>query len=283
MEKRTLSFAIAFLTLLAISARADDSTLGQGKVVALDYYFNHQVQNCKQFHYIWDDTKNSGFSKFGKVWEQFGATITKLETAPTADDLKKFSVYIICNPSTEAKAADHKPNYMTAQDADAIEAWVKSGGVLLLMENDKNNSEFEHFNILASRFGMTYNPVLRNTVVSHPTPEQMKHGTFFAPFPDHPIFKDLHAIYQKEICTLTVTSPAEPLLVVDKEPEEGAGKDVVMATAKVSKGLVLAACDPWVYNEYIDVKAEGLQLENRKGAENLCRWLLENSSPPQEK
>ncbi len=192
------------------------------------------------------------------------------------------SIYIICNPSNEAKAADHKPNYMTAADADVIEAWVKDGGVLLLMENDKNNSEFEHFNILAQRFGMTYNAVLRNTVASH-SPEDMKHGTFSAPFPDHPLFKDLHAIYQKEISTLTVTSPAEPLLIVDKEPEEGTGKDVVMATAKVGKGLVLATCDPWIYNEYIDVKAEGLNLENRKGAENLCRWLLENAGAPKEK
>ncbi len=37
---------------------------------------------------------------------------------------------------------------MSTGDADVIEAWVKNGGVLLLMENDKNNSEFEHFNIL---------------------------------------------------------------------------------------------------------------------------------------
>ena len=56
------------------------------------------------------------------------------------------------------------PNYMDKASGDAIQAWVKAGGVLMLMENDVTNSEFDHFNTLSERFGIHFNPVLRNKV-----------------------------------------------------------------------------------------------------------------------
>ena len=71
--------AIALFTLFhRLSARRHaDKDLGtRAKVIGLDYYYNHQVRNGrKQFHYIWDDSdRNSGFSKFGDVWKQYGAS-----------------------------------------------------------------------------------------------------------------------------------------------------------------------------------------------------------------
>ena len=227
------------------------------------------MKNGTQFHYIWDDTKNSGYSKFAKVWEQYGATVASLPTAPTRKDLDQYSIFIIVNPSTEKTAADHKPNYIQPADADTIAAWVNDGGVLALFANDKNNCEFEHFNILAARFGIQFNGDLRNTV---PTPNDCARGTF-TDFPDEPLFAGVKMIFMKEISTITVHDPAQPLLIADKQ--DGAeGKDIIMATAHYGKGFVFAVGDPWFYNEYIDLKTPDLPIENREAAENLARWLL---------
>jgi hypothetical protein len=256
-----------------------DQAVGRGKVVGLDYWFNHQERDGKPFHYIWEDTALSGYSKFGDVWQQYGATLGKLEKAPTLGDLRKFSVYIIVNPNTPAKAAGGKPNYIQPADIDAIVSWVKDGGVLALFANDKNNCEFEHLNQLSQRFGITFNEDLRNEV---PNARDRSPGMFnAAQFPDHPLFKDVKMIFMKEICTLGVKDPAKPLLVADKQ--KGEGKDIIMATSQFGKGLVFAVGDPWLYNEYIDVTSPNLTIENRKAAMNLAQWLLAASSAPQAK
>jgi unsaturated rhamnogalacturonyl hydrolase len=269
----------AFAAALCFTAAAFAQTpVGAGKVVGEDYFFNHQVRNGAQFHYIWDDTnKASGFSKFGDVWKQYGATLASLDHAPTRADLDKFSIYVICNPSTAKNAADGKPNYIQQSDADTIAAWVKDGGVLAMFANDKNNSELVHYSTLAQEFGITFNVDLRNQV---PNARDRTPGTFTAAqFPDSPLFKDVKMIYMKEICTLQVKDPAKPLLVVDNE--QHTGKDIVMATAQYGKGFVFAVGDPWFYNEYIDVvSTPGLTLQNRKACENFTQWMLSMASPP---
>jgi unsaturated rhamnogalacturonyl hydrolase len=270
--------AIAAVFFAIDAARADspasqpaaaDIAIGKGKVVGLDTFFNHQVRDGVQFHYIWDDTKNSGYSRFGQVWEQFGATLAELPHAPSRGDLDQFSVYIIVNPSTEKSAADHQPHYIQSGDVDTIADWVKDGGVLALFANDKNNCEFAHYNTLAEKFGIHFNGDLRNTV---PTHKGMRRGIFDI-LPDCPLFDGVKMIYMKEITTLTLKAPAEPLLIADKQ-DGVAGKDVIMATARYGKGFVFAVGDPWFYNEYIDVKTAELPIENRKAAENLAKWLL---------
>ena len=255
-----------------------DTALGAGKVVGLDYYFNHQVKNGAQFHYIWDDTKLSGYSKFGDVWKQYGATLASLPTEPTRKDLDRYSIFIIVNPSTEKNAADHSPNFMTQEDADVIAQWVNDGGVLCLFANDVNNCEFEHFNLLPEKFGIRFNADLRNTV---PTHMDMARGTF-SDLPDVPLFKGVKAMYVKEISTITVTPPAEALLTAPKE-DGAAGTDVIIATAHYGKGFVFAIGDPWFYNEYIDAKAPAalnLPLDNRKAANNFCQWILGMAAAP---
>jgi unsaturated rhamnogalacturonyl hydrolase len=258
---------------------AADQVLGTGKVIGLDEFFNHQIRDGKPFHYIWEDTALSGFSKFGDVWKQFGAGITKLDKAPTRDDLNKLSIYLVVNPTpaTSKYVAPGGPNYIQQADADVVAAWVNDGGVLVILANDKNNCEFEHLNILAGKFGITFNGDLRNQV---PNGRDRSPGTFkAAQFPDHPLFKDISMIYMKEISTIQVKDPAKPMFIVDNEQKTG--KDIIMATCQYGKGFVFALGDPWIYNEYIDVvSTPGLTLENRKGAENLVRWLLPISSVP---
>lgn len=282
--RRTLAVSALLSIIPAVFAAAPaanptiDPALGKGKVIGLDQYFNHQVKNGKQFHYIWSDTDNSGYSKFGEVWKQFGASLATLDHAPTRADLDRFSIYIIVNPSNAKNAADGKPNYVTAADGDVIESWVKDGGVLMLFLNDVNNTEFDHLNTLSSRFGIKFNADLRNQV---PNARDRSPGAFDVSklAPDEPLFKGIKQIYMKEISTLTLQPPAAPLLVADNEKHTG--KDVIMATAKAGKGFAFAVGDPWIYNEYIDVTSTpGLTLENRKAAENLVRWILPKSALP---
>ena len=252
-----------------------NNDLGKDKVIGLDYFFNHQVKNGQQFHYIWEDTKNSGYSKFGDVWKQYGAALAKVDHAPTADDLSHLSVYIIANPSTEKNAADNKPNFIDPTSVDAIANWVKGGGIFAIFANDKNNCEMEHLNTLSTRFGILYNNDLRNTV---PTKKDMIRGTF-SDLPDVPLFNGVKMVYMKEISTITVSDPAQPLLIADKQ--DGAqGKDVIIATAHYGNGFVFAVGDPWFYNEYIDVKTPELPIQNRKAAQNFVAWILGMAAKP---
>ncbi len=261
-----------------------DTSLGQGKVVALDEFFNHQVKNGKPFHYIWEDTEISGYSQFGKLWTDNGATLASVKAAPTPEDLKKYSIYIICDPNLPDKAAGGKPNYIDPASISVIEDWVKAGGTLVMLANDKANCEFEHYNQLAERFGIKFNADLRNTT---PGPN-LAHATFSAAqFPDHPIFKGVQMVYMKEISTISVTDPATAIFTVDKEKEMGPGKDLCMATAHVGKGFVFTLGDPWIYNEYMvwQVKHPGnpLPVENLKASSNMVQWLLGQSSAPMAK
>jgi unsaturated rhamnogalacturonyl hydrolase len=280
MTMKRLLILLVGLTLVAGPAYAQDAdtTLGKGKVIALDYFYNHQEKNGKPFHYIWDDKANSGYSKFGDVWQQYGATLAKVEEAPTPDDLSHYSVYIICCPNTPDKAADGKPNYISEPAISAIADWVKNGGVLAMFANDVHNCEFDHYDQLATKFGITFNKDIRNAPI--PTKAQMGLGVF-TDFPDHPIFQDVHMIYMKEICTLEVTDPATALLTAPKQT--GTGTDIIMASSHYGKGLVFAVGDPWIYNEYIDVKTAKYPVENRKAGENLVQWLLQAASVPQAK
>jgi unsaturated rhamnogalacturonyl hydrolase len=91
----------------------------------------------------------------------------------------------------------------------------------------------------------------------------------FDKFPNHPLFQNLKSIYLKEISTLKLSSPAQPLF------EEG--KDVIMAVSKVGNGLVFAVGDPWIYNEYIDHRRLPAEYQNYEAAENMFSWLLEIS------
>ena len=101
----------------------------------------------ERYHYVWEDTANSGFSVLGGMIVNLGASIDTLCKSPADKDLSRASIYIIVDPDTPLET-EH-PNYLEQPAIDALEKWVKSGGVLVLMGNDKGNAEFEHFNRLA--------------------------------------------------------------------------------------------------------------------------------------
>jgi lysophospholipase L1-like esterase len=243
--------------------------VGLGKIVCLDEFYNNEWRKDakgkpERYHYVWEDTTNSGFSTLGGMIVNMGASIDTLIEAPTDNNLNRASIYVIVDPDTPLET--ERPNYLEQPAIDAIEKWVKNGGVLVLMENDKGNAEFEHFNHLAARFGFQFNEDSRNKVIGN----AYDMGRFDS-FPDHRLFKGVRQIYMKEISTIKVQDPGSALF-----SDKG---DVIIAFAKIGKGAVFAVGDPWLYNEYITHRKLPEAFENDKAAENLFRWLLEISQP----
>ena len=240
---------------------------GAGKTLLLDQYFNHETRKditgaTEQFHYIWDELDNGGYSMLGNVFNKYGVSTKKLTSAVSAENLKGADIYFIIDPDWPKE--NKSPNYILPEHISAITDWVKAGGVLMMFANDSNNVEFKHYNELAEKFGIHFNENYRNMVKG----SEYETGTFDIGSND-PVFKTAKKIYLKEICTLTLSGNAKSLLT-----DKG---DVIMASSKFGKGTVFAVGDPWLYNEYLDGRKLPAYLENYKAAEDLVQWLITQS------
>jgi unsaturated rhamnogalacturonyl hydrolase len=244
---------------------------GARKTVLLDAWFNSQTRKnaagqTELFHYKWDDDSNSGFAFFGRAFQRYGVNLATETTAPTMADLSRAQIYVIASPDIPVR--NPTPHYMDKASGDAIQAWVKAGGVLILMENDVTNSEFDHFNTMSERFGIHFNPVIRNKVDA----DKWEMGTVMIPAGTG-VFEHPHKAYLKEICTIKVSGPAKAVLT-----DQG---DVLMAVAKYGKGTVLAVTDPWVYNEYVDRRNRlPVDYDGFAAAIDLAGWAVRASGPP---
>ncbi len=257
MKKQIIS---RFLLLTALCAAFSLQNLYSQKVVGLDNWFNRETnaKTGQPFHYLWTDTENSGYSRWGDIFKSRGAKITTIEK-PLASVLSSINVYIIVDPDTTTESKS--PNYIMPDDIKAITKWVKKGGVLAILANDAPNCEFTHLNQLAKEFGMRF-----NHVTLHPVP-----GTDFEKgasvnLPAHPLFKDVSKIYIKEVSDIKLSGTAKSVLTEN-------GK-VLIAENNFGKGYVFAIGDPWIYNEYIDHDRLPEKFQNRKAAENLTDLLL---------
>ena len=219
----TKKFTAQVCIALCLAASA---ACAQQKVM-LDNYYNHETnqKTGKSYHYLWDDTADSGFSQFGELFKEQGAEILTLDAEPEDRLLKEASVYIIVDPDTPAETKE--PNYMTDKAATVIARWVKKGGVLLMMGNDKNNAEFDHFNLLAAKFGMQFNKELL-----HPVEGKKFDMGAFVDLPAHPLFRDLKKIYMKEVAAITCLGKAKPVLTENDK--------TIIAECRHGKGYVLA-------------------------------------------
>ncbi len=243
---------------------AAEQSLGKGRVVTLDYYFNSETKKdvtgrILPFHYKWEEMPNSGFSLWGHVFRNMGLKTEALPEAPTASNLKHTDIYIIVDPDT--KEENENPHYVEQPHIKAITDWVRAGGVLVLMGNDFGNAEFDHFNGLAKQFGIQFNKDSVNRVPGN----DFAMGLIVAP-DQHPIFKTAKRLYLKEISTISFAPPAKPVL-------EDKGH-VIMAVAKFGKGTVFALGDPWLYNEYVDGRKLPPEFDNYKAAQDLTKWLI---------
>ncbi len=234
--------------------------------VMVDAWFNSQTRKnafgqTESFHYKWTDDSNNGYSLFGRAFQRHGATLATLPAAPTRAALNRAQIYIIASPDIPAK--NPNPHYMDQASGDAIESWVKAGGVLLLFSNDRDNTEFTHFDTLSDRFGIHFNAVLSHHVVDpdHST------GEVVIP-PGTGIFGAGFTAYMKDTSTITVSGPAKALVT-----DHG---DIMIAVAHVGKGVVLAVTDPWFYNEYADGRKMG-QYRGFEAAEDVAGWAFEQA------
>ena len=257
--------------LLALSEVTQRERAGEllkkarGKTVLVDAWFNSQTRKSadgqmESCHYKFGDDANSGYSFFGRMFAQYGIREEALSHAPRADDLKGVAIYVIVSPDIPALNPDLHP--MDKESAEAIEAWVKAGGVLVEMENDSDHAEQLGFDLLSDKFGIHYNAVDRNKEIGDDystTLVQIPAGT-------GGIFHEPVKALEKEVCTITVSAPAKAILT-----DKG---DVLMAVAHVGKGLVYANVDPWVYNEYTDGRKTPLGEQNFMGGQELVKWLV---------
>ncbi|HEY0676828.1 MAG TPA: DUF4350 domain-containing protein [Chitinophagaceae bacterium] len=241
---------------------------GRGKTVLLDNYFNNEWKKdvtgtLIRHHYTWNDKTNGGFAMLGDIFSQHGVKTTSLETAPDAASLQNVSIYIIVDPDT--KKENENPNFIQPEHINAIANWVNGGGVLVLMGNDINNTEFEHFNKLAAKFGFRFNEDNYHQVKN----DQYEQGAFTVPA-NHPVFKTAKKLYVKELATLKLNRNTDAIF-------RDNGK-VIMASIKHGKGTVFVIGDPWLYNEYVDGRKLPPQFDNYNAANDLVKWLIGQSS-----
>ncbi|WP_400193418.1 glycoside hydrolase family 88 protein [Hymenobacter sp. B81] len=241
---------------------------GRGKTVGLDYYFNNEYRKSnltgqqERFHYTWEDRSHGGFWLWGQQFRELGATTVAVPTAPTAASLKGLDVYIIVDPDSKKETA--KPNFVQAADVQAVTDWVKAGGVLMLMANDTSNCDIRHFNQLAQAFGIRFTDTSLNMVQK----DQFEQGKVDLTGGSS-VFKTGRTAYVKELSTLALSGPTKPL--VKK------GEHVILATATLGKGAVLAIGDPWLYNEYTDGRKIPAEYENFQAGRDVANWLLEQT------
>lgn len=257
----------AFLQMANEMALHKNLKLGAGKTVLLDDWFNAEKKKdilgiLKPYHYKWDEMYNNGFFLLGQVFNAHGVQTKTLSAAPTKENLKNADIYLIVDADNTAD--NPTPNYVQAKDVTAVTEWVKAGGVLVLMHNDKGNAEFEHFNKLANSFGINFNEDSYNRVQGN----QYETGAILVPA-GHPIVPNVKKIYQKEVSSMTLTGPAKPML--KKEDL------VIFAVAKLGKGTVFATADPWLYNEYTDGRKLPMEYQNLQAANDLVKWLITNT------
>ena len=187
--------AHSFLVLFAVAAGLVPTVAsGIGREdsrqrVVLDCYFNDESRNDAagnpvRFHYIWDDSADSGFSQLASIVRKAGGTTDTLCRPPSSRVLNDAHIYIIVDADTPEETKD--PKYIDRDAIEAITAWVNDGGRLILLGNDKGRAEFKHVNELVGRFGITFNEDSRNRVVGR----QFETGTF-EKLPDHPLFNDV--------------------------------------------------------------------------------------------
>ncbi|MFI5160235.1 MAG: hypothetical protein ACHQHN_03115 [Sphingobacteriales bacterium] len=255
--KKLISSVSALLLMISVHAQPR---------VLLDSYFNDEHTKDASgrlisYHYKWEETDNNGFSIFGDAFKNNGAQISTLYQRPTPENLKQADIYIIVDPDTKKESPD--PKYIEPRDVKTISNWVKQGGVLLLMANDSANVELPHFNTLATKFAIHFNNDLLNHV---PDDKHLTIGAFI--IIDNSIFKTTKKIFMKDICSLTLSGSAYPVL---KD-----GDNVIIAAAPYGKGLVMAVGDPWLYNEYTNGRLP-TGFENDKAANDLAKWLIAES------
>ena len=256
----------AFLLAANEAELVPEAGLARAKTIVLDAWFNSQQrQNAagqsESFHYKWSDRSDSGYALFGHMLRSVGMKTETLYEAPTLNNLRDAQYYLIVSPDIPIK--NPHPHYVTDADAEQVAAWVKQGGILVILENDPPNADIDHLNLLADRVGLHFENVLHHHILG----EQVEDGRIPVAG-SGPLFQHPHTLYMKDTTAITLKGPGAVLL-----RDRG---DVVMAAVKCGRGTVFAAVDPWIYNEYTDGRKNPKiygQFDNFAGGQEFVRWL----------
>ncbi len=237
---------------------------GKGRTIMLDNFFNSETKtdafgNTIKWHYKWWEKDNGGFGMLGHVFNKYGFVTKTLNECPTDANLKGVSAYLIVDPDFPKE--NKSPNYVDQKHVDVLKRFVTNGGTLILMGNDSGNAEFVNFNKLAEAFGMHFNENMRHDVINDNYPQgEIKIN------PGNLVFHTANSVFIKQLSTINIKKPAESLY-----SENG---EVLMAGARLGKGVVFAVGDPWFYNEYVDGRKIPLYYENYKAVEDLVKWII---------
>ncbi len=256
----------AFLLAANEADLAPEAGLARNKTVLLDAWFNSQQRKNaagqqESFHYKWSDRSDSGYALFGHMLRSVGMKTETLDEAPTLKNLAGAQYYLIVSPDIPIK--NPNPHYVNNSDAKQVAAWVRQGGILVLLENDPPNADIDHLNLLADRVGLHFENVLHHHILG----EQVEDGRIPVDG-SGPLFQHPHTLYMKDTTAITLRGPGTVLL-----RDRG---DVVMAAVKYGRGTVFAAVDPWLYNEYTDGRKNPKiysQFDNFAGGQEFVRWL----------
>ncbi len=244
------------------------------RLVLMDNYFNRETHKDAfgkevVFHYKWWERDNGGYSFVNHIIHQLGGETAVLNGPPTKKELKKAAVYVLIDPDWPKE--NKSPNYIQAEHIDAICSFVKKGGVLLLMANDSNNVEFEHFNKLAAQFGFQWNVNVRHDVKN----DNFEEGAVDLNQAGE-IFGSAGKGYIKQLCTQTLITPVKAGVKTKVVYQENG--EVLMTVSHYGKGTIFAVGDPWFYNEYIDGRKLPDTFKNYAAATALFEMLLLNAS-----
>jgi unsaturated rhamnogalacturonyl hydrolase len=240
MLRRSLAAAVLLVAGSSLQAQT---------VVALDGYHNNESK--MPGHYQWSDTTLNGFSRLATGFREHDIELRTLRAPIDLKSLDGVRLLIIVDPDTPTETDD--PKYIEDAEIDALETWVKSGGRLVLLGNDKGHAEFTHLNRLAGRFGIQF--------VEETYPKVTGKAILVTTGPNE-IFSGGLKTYLVEVAPLKLTAPATSML-------NDNGTDI-MALSHVGQGLVFALGDPWLYNEYIGKN------DNVAIATNLFTMLLQD-------
>ena len=237
-------------------------SIGQGKTIMADAWFNAETRstpagNKELFRYKWEDATDTGLSFFGRALERYGVQLDTLRVAPTAASLSLSQVYLLAAPSSAT--GDTGSHALMKADGDTIEAWVKGGGVLLLIADAGPATDATQLNVLSDRFGMHFagnasqaQPADANQEVEIPA--------------DTGVFSKAHRALIPNTCTLSLGPLAHPVL---KD-----GTNTVMAVSSAGRGTVVAITSPWLSNKYLDGRTLPSGFDNFPASIDLAGWLL---------
>ncbi len=218
------------------------------KVVAVDGWHNREPQP----HYAWDGSYQGGFSGLGRMLNGLAAQTRTVKEPLTQKSLQGIDCLIVVDPDTPQEAP--APNLITDAEIEAVVAWVRQGGVLLLLGNDPGNSEFPRMNALAKRFGIEFVETKHlDAQGSGKLTLQTPQGSWFTPG---------LKFYGVDLAPLRVWAKRAETLLSERDT-------VMMSAVREGRGQVIALGDPWLYNEYLYTQ------DNRRIAEELFRKILQ--------